>query len=180
MKEKIKEIIGLIILLTLLTISAFSQNQFSDYVNYQKSLVDGDYMYVIVKGKTEKLPITDTLKLDVFIRNWLGVKYKLGGSTKRGIDCSQFTKRLYQDVYGLELKDVAYKQWIQTKRVPKTGLIVGDIVFFNSRVSPSGWHCGIYIGNDRFVHAANKSEGVKISSLSEPKYKKSYKGAGRL
>lgn len=180
MKEKLKEIIILIVVLLLLTISAFSQNQFSDYVNYQKSLVDGDYMYVVVKGKTEIVPLTDSTKLDVFIRDWLGVKYKLGGNTKRGIDCSQFTKRLYRDVYGLELKDVAYKQWGQTKRVSKSNLTVGDIVFFNSRISPSGWHCGIYIGNRRFVHAANRLEGVKISTLDEPRYLRSYKGAGRL
>ena len=180
MNKKFKEIIWLIIVLTLLTISAFSQNQFSDYVNYQKSLVDGDYVYVMVKGKTEIIALTDSAKLDAFIRDWLGVKYRLGGRTKSGIDCSQFTKRLYRDVYGLELKDVAYKQWSQTNRITKTNLIIGDIVFFNTRISPSGWHCGIYIGNDKFVHAANKAEGVKISSLSEPKYKKSYKGGGRL
>ena len=160
MNKKFKEIIWLIILLTLLTISAFSQNQFSDYVEHIE---------------TQEAP-----KLDNFINEWIGIPYKLGGKTKKGIDCSQFTKRLYRDVYGLELKDVAYKQWLQTNRIPKTNLIIGDIVFFNSRISPSGWHCGIYIGNDKFVHAANKAEGVKISSLSEPKYKKSYKGAGRL
>lgn len=164
MKEKfesLKEIIILIVILLLLTVSAFSQNMFSGYVQH--------------------IELTqDTTKLGKFINEWIGVRYKLGGTTKRGIDCSQFTKRLYRDVYGLELKDVAYKQWIQTKRISKTNLIVGDIVFFNSRVSPSGWHCGVYIGNDRFVHAANKSEGVKISSLSELKYKKSYKGGGRL
>jgi lipoprotein Spr len=159
-KKIYKELIWLIILLTLLTISAFSQNQFSDYVKHIE---------------TQEAP-----KLDKFINEWIGIPYKLGGKTKKGIDCSQFTKRLYRDVYSLELKDVAYKQWSQTNRIPKTNLIIGDIVFFNSRISPSGWHCGIYIGNDKFVHAANKSEGVKISSLNEPKYKKSYKGAGRL
>jgi lipoprotein Spr len=160
MNKKFKEIIWLIILLTLLTISAFSQNQFSDYFKHIE---------------TQEAP-----KLDNFINEWIGIPYKLGGKTKKGIDCSQFTKRLYRDVYGLELKDVAYKQWSQTNRIPKTNLIIGDIVFFNSRISPSGWHCGIYIGDDKFVHAANKAEGVKISSLSELKYKKSYKGAGRL
>jgi lipoprotein Spr len=159
-KKIYKELIWLIILLTLLTIPAFSQSQFSDYVKHIE---------------TQEVP-----KLDKFINEWIGIPYKLGGKTKKGIDCSQFTKRLYRDVYSLELKDVAYKQWSQTNRIPKTNLIIGDIVFFNSRISPSGWHCGIYIGNDKFVHAANKSEGVKISSLNEPKYKKSYKGAGRL
>jgi lipoprotein Spr len=161
MKEKLKEVLILIVVLLLLTISAFSQNQFSGYVQHIES--------------TE-----DTTKLGKFINEWLGVRYRLGGSTKKGIDCSQFTKRLYRDVYNLSLQDVAYKQWIQTKRIKKDSLQVGDIVFFRSKQSPSGWHCGIYIGNNRFVHAANKSEGVKISTLDEPRYLRSYKGAGRL
>lgn len=161
MKEKLKEVLILIVVLLLLTISAFSQNQFSGYVQHIES--------------TE-----DTTKLGKFINEWLGVRYRLGGSTKKGIDCSQFTKRLYRDVYNLSLQDVAYKQWNQTKRIKKDSLQVGDIVFFRSRLSPSGWHCGIYIGNNRFVHAANKSEGVKISTLDEPRYLRSYKGAGRL
>jgi cell wall-associated NlpC family hydrolase len=161
MKEKLKEVIILIVVLLLLTVSAFGQNQFSDYVRHIES--------------TE-----DTTKLGKFINEWLGVRYRLGGSTKKGIDCSQFTKKLYRNVYDLSLGDVAYKQWNQTKRIKKDSLRVGDIVFFRSRQSPSGWHCGIYIGNHRFVHAANKLEGVKISTLDEPRYLNSYKGAGRL
>jgi len=123
---------------------------------------------------------TEDSVLNSFILKWLGKPYKLGGKTEKGIDCSQFTKRLYKDVYTKELENVAYKQWNQTIRVKRDSLQVGDIVFFRSRQSPSGWHCGAYIGNTYFVHAANKFEGVKISSLKEPKYVKSYKGSGRL
>jgi len=118
--------------------------------------------------------------LNKFISEWLGRPYKLGGKTEKGIDCSQFTKRLYQDVFNLILPDVAYKQWNATKRILKGELIIGDIVFFRSKSSPSGWHCGIYIGDDKFIHASNKYEGVKISILSDPKYTYSYRGAGRL
>ena len=118
--------------------------------------------------------------LNSFILKWLGKPYKLGGKTEKGIDCSQFTKRLYKDVYSLDLQNVAYKQWNQTVRVKRDSLQVGDLVFFRSRQSPSGWHCGAYIGNTYFVHAANKFEGVKVSSLKEPKYLKSYRGGGRL
>jgi lipoprotein Spr len=123
---------------------------------------------------------TEDSTLNSFILKWLGKPYKLGGKTEKGIDCSQFTKRLYKDVYGKELQNVAYKQWNQTKRIKRDSLQVGDIVFFRSRQSPSGWHCGAYIGNTYFVHAANKFEGVKISSLNEPKYVKYYRGSGRL
>ena len=121
----------------------------------------------------------DTI-LNSFILKWLGKPYKLGGKTERGIDCSQFNKRLYQDVYNMTLENVCYKQWNQTGRIKKDSLQTGDLLFFRSRQSPSGWHCAVYIGNTYFVHAANKYEGVKISSLSEPRYLRNYKGAGRV
>ena len=121
-----------------------------------------------------------TKSLDSFINEWLGVPYRLGGNSKTGIDYSQFTKRLYKEVYSEQLENVAWRQWNQTKRILKAGLEIGDIVFFNSKLSPSGWHCGIYIGNNKFVHASNRREGVIISDLNSYPYNRSYKGAGRL
>jgi cell wall-associated NlpC family hydrolase len=163
MKKRLKKIILLGTILTILTtMSAFGQNQFADYVKHLKD------------NQPELTP------LSTFVMSWYGVRYKLGGNTKRGIDCSQFTKKLYWEVYGLKLGNNCAEQWKQTKRIKKADLKIGDIVFFNSRQSPSGWHCGLYLGEDTFVHAANKEEGVKISSLSEPRYLRSYKGAGRL
>lgn len=121
-----------------------------------------------------------TKELSTFVNEWMGVRYRLGGSTKKGIDCSQFTKKLYGEVYGVKLGNNCQQQWNQTKRVQRDSLIVGDILFFRSRLSPSGWHCGLYLGDGNFVHAANRAEGVKISSLSEPRYDKNFKGAGRI
>ena len=135
----------------------YAQNQFADYVGYLQDST-----------------------LDSFIKEWLGVPYKYGGRTKRGIDCSQFTKRLYKDVYNKDLPDVCWKQWKATKRVSKDSLEKGDLVFFKSRRSPSGWHVGVYLGNGQFIQSPGKGDRVKISSLKEEHYKKNYKGAGRL
>jgi cell wall-associated NlpC family hydrolase len=162
MKKKLKKIILLGTTLTLLTTMSFGQNQFSDYVTH-------------LKNNTSNLK-----PLESFVMEWYGVRYKLGGSTKKGIDCSQYTKKLYWEVYGKKLGNNCAEQWKQTTRIEKVNLVVGDIVFFRSKESPSGWHCGLYLGNDTFSHAANKKDGVKISSLSEPRYLRSYKGAGRL
>ena len=162
MKQIIKHIIILLGVMLMITMTCIGQNQVSDYVQYLK------------ENQPKNTP------LHSFVMEWYGVKYRLGGSTKRGIDCSQFTKKLYWEVYGRRIGDNCEEQWNQTKRVKKTDLQVGDIVFFRSRQSPSGWHCGLYLGEDTFVHAANKKEGVKISSLFEPRYLHSYKGAGRL
>jgi lipoprotein Spr len=123
---------------------------------------------------------TQDTTLNKFILKWLGKPYKLGGKTEKGIDCSQFNKRLYQDVYSTQLENVCYKQWNQTGRIRRDSLQVGDLLFFRSKQSPSGWHCGIYIGNTYFVHAANRYEGVKISSINEPRYLKTFRGGGRL
>ena len=129
----------------------------------------------------DSLPyLTNDTVLNNFMLHWLGKPYKLGGKTERGIDCSQFNKRLYADVYKLELQNVCYKQWEQTERVKLDSLQIGDLLFFRSSVSPSGWHCATYIGETMFVHAANRYEGVKISSINEPRYRKALRGAGRL
>lgn len=129
-------------------------------------------------GGIEDILTTDTI-LNNFMLHWIGKPYKLGGKTEKGIDCSQFNKRLYKEVYNIDLENVAYKQWNQTQRIPKDSLQIGDLVFFRSKASPSGWHTGVYLGNTYFIHAANRYEGVKISSLEEPRYKKSIRGFGK-
>lgn len=122
---------------------------------------------------------TDSI-LNTFIIHWLKKPYKLGGNTERGIDCSQFNKRLAADVYKINIENTCITQWETTERIKKDSLQVGDLIFFKSKASPSKWHCGTYIGETMFVHASNKYEGVKISSLNEPNYKKAYRGAGRI
>ena len=124
--------------------------------------------------------LTSDSMLNKFMLCWIGKPYKLGGNSELGIDCSQFNKRLYKDVYNKVLGEVAYRQWAQTQRLKKDSLVVGDLVFFRSKASPSGWHTGTFIGNSYFIHAANKYEGVKISSLDEPRYKEMIRGYGRL
>jgi len=128
---------------------------------------------------TDDILTPDTL-LNNFMLKWIGKPYKLGGKTEKGIDCSQFNKRLYKDVYDKNLGEVAYKQWAQTVRIKKDSLQISDLIFFRSKSSPSGWHTGVFIGNTYFIHAANRFEGVKVSSLEEPRYKKAIRGYGRL
>lgn len=118
--------------------------------------------------------------LDNFINNWLGKPYKFGGTTKSGIDCSAFSRLLYEEVFDSKIKRTSKSQWEQTQRVSRDSLEIGDLVFFSSKLSPSGWHVGVYIGDTRFIHAANRHSGIIISSINEDRYFNSYKGAGRL
>jgi lipoprotein Spr len=115
-----------------------------------------------------------------FIKEWSGVRYKLGGTTKKGIDCSGLNKKFYQSVFHVEIPDVCSDQYDSTIRVGRDSLRPGDLVFFKSSRSPSGWHCGCYIGNDKFLHAPQRNDYVRISSFKEGTYEIRFKSGGRL
>lgn len=109
--------------------------------------------------------------------DWKGVRYRLGGSTKKGIDCSGFVQRTFREQFGLELPRSTYEQQEMGKSVSRSNLRTGDLVLF--RAGSTGRHVGIYISNNQFVHASTSS-GVIISSMNEPYWKKRYNEARRV
>lgn len=118
--------------------------------------------------------------LNDVIKEWIGVPYRYGGTTKKGVDCSGLTQQLYKEIYNINLPRTASQQWKATERVIKDSLQEGDLVFFKSKRSPSGWHVGVYLGEGNFIHSPSRKDKVKISNLNDNYYTKTYKGAGRI
>ena len=112
-----------------------------------------------------------------FLEEWYGTRYRMGGTTKKGIDCSAFTKSLMFVVYKLEIPRTAREQYKNCERIRKDELMEGDLVFFNTRGGVS--HVGVYITNGYFVHSSS-SEGVMISNLEDSYYCKRFIGGGRV
>ncbi|MDQ6843173.1 MAG: C40 family peptidase [Bacteroidota bacterium] len=112
-----------------------------------------------------------------FIDDWFGTHYRLGGSTKEGVDCSALTGSLLMAVYGFAVPRTAREQYKATKHIKKKQLKEGDLVFFNTHGGVS--HVGLYIDNHYFVHASS-SEGVTISNLDDTYYKKRFICGGRI
>jgi len=111
-----------------------------------------------------------------FIDHWFGTRYRLGGTTKRGIDCSALTGALLLAVYGFNLPRTARQQYDATEHIEKGELKEGDLVFFNTHGGVS--HVGVYLENDYFLHAS--THGVKISSLDDRYYSKRFICGGRV
>ncbi len=109
--------------------------------------------------------------------DWKGVRYRLGGETKRGIDCSAFVQRTFREQFGMDLPRSTYEQEDMGKKIQRTKLRPGDLVLF--RAGSTGRHVGIYLGNDKFVHASTSS-GVTISSLTDNYWDKRYREGRRL
>jgi LysM repeat protein len=96
---------------------------------------------------------------------FLGVPYKLGGSTLKGIDCSALVKKIYE-VFNIQLPRTAREQFTAGKRVEKAQLEEGDLVFF--RRAGNRAHVGIYVGDNQFVHASSHSREVRVDYLNTP------------
>jgi hypothetical protein len=111
-----------------------------------------------------------------FIDDWFGTRYRYGGETKRGIDCSALTGALLLAVYGFNMPRTAREQYEATEHISKNELKEGDLVFFNTRGGVS--HVGVYLDNDYFVQAS--SHGVTISNLDDHYYSKRFICGGRV
>jgi len=118
------------------------------------------------------------LALYSFIDKWIGVKYKYGGTTAEGVDCSGFANILYEEVYKIVLPRTSQDIAKQLKSTSKNNLSEGDILVFDIDGKKSS-HIGIYLTNNKFVHSST-SKGVIISSLELPYYQKSFSKAGQL
>lgn len=126
----------------------------------------------------DQLVKTTDVSLATFIKDWLGVPYQLGGTTKSGIDCSSFTRALYDSVYHINLLRTAFEQFSASIPVyDQQNLKEGDLVFFkiHSRVIS---HVGVYLSNGYFVQAS--SHGVMISSLNDRYWKRYFYAGGRV
>ena len=108
----------------------------------------------------------------------LAVPYRFGGTTLWGLDCSGFVQKTFAFL-NLDLPRSAREQFREGAKVAKADLSPGDLVFFRTYAKyPS--HVGIYLGDNRFVHASSRERKVTVESLDTPYYVKRYIGAKRL
>ena len=117
------------------------------------------------------------LSLLGLIDNWFGTKYKFGGTTKKGVDCSSLTSTFLLTIYGFAMPRTARQQYRATTHISKNELKQGDLVFFNTHGGVS--HVGLYLANNYFIHASS-SHGVTISNLDDNYYAKRFICGGRV
>lgn len=109
----------------------------------------------------------------------LGVAYQRGGQAAGvGFDCSGLTSYAYKQA-DITLPRTAREQYAFTRRIAKTQLKPGDLLFFKIR-SRKIDHVGIYVGDNRFIHAPRVGEDIKFGNLTNPYWQRHYAGAGRV
>lgn len=118
-----------------------------------------------------------SIKLSDFVFEWIGKPYRFGGETKKGIDCSAFSRKLYYEVMDQYLPRNSRQQFKYVESIKKEELQTGDLVFFKIKTRDIS-HVGVYLDDNKFIQASN--EGVNVASLEDYYWNKYYYKAGRL
>ncbi|MFO1380030.1 MAG: C40 family peptidase [Chitinivorax sp.] len=109
----------------------------------------------------------------------LNIDYRFGGANpESGLDCSGMVSYIYRQAAGISLPHNAAQIAQLGREVERQQLEPGDLVFFNTRNKPFS-HVGIYIGDERFVHAPATNGQIKVSSLRNSYFASRYEGGRR-
>jgi cell wall-associated NlpC family hydrolase len=111
------------------------------------------------------------------IRPWLGTPHRMGGMSRRGIDCSGLVVVLYDDLFDMQLPRTTTGLMRTGRRVDKESLTAGDLLFFKPRTKVH--HVGIYLGQGEFVHTSSRS-GVTVSRMNDDFWRRCYLTGRRL
>ncbi|HDZ5006839.1 TPA: C40 family peptidase [Campylobacter jejuni] len=116
-------------------------------------------------------------KLKIIANEWKKTPYVLGGTSKRGADCSGFTQSALAQL-NIHIPRTTKTQLGSGRKISKSKLQAGDLVFFKTGRGPNGMHVGIYTSQGKFIHLSTKG-GVKEVELNTSYWKARYIGARR-
>lgn len=113
--------------------------------------------------------------------SFLGIRYKRGGDgpEEGGFDCSGLVRKVFSDAIGLSLPRTAAEMAKVGEKVSKDDLKPGDLVFFNT-MRRAFSHVGIYLGENRFMHAPSTGKDVRVEKMDSSYWTKRFNGARRL
>ncbi len=117
--------------------------------------------------KAEASTSVSASSLTEIASKYKGVRYKSGGTTEAGFDCSGYVQFVYKQL-GVSLTRSTGSMYDEGSAIEKANIQVGDLLFFKTTSAKVG-HVGIYIGNGKFIHSST-SKGVMVSNVNDPYY----------
>ncbi|GFO65589.1 NlpC/P60 family protein [Geomonas paludis] len=149
-----------------------------DYEQSIQELASLEPEHHVDLSKSTELKADSIKELKKSAYGFLGTRYRFGGSSRSGIDCSSFVQHVFKELE-VSLPRTAREQFEVGSAVAPGDLQRGDLIFFATYASyPS--HVGIYLGNNKMIHASSRDRRVVISSLNTSYYRSRFLGAKRI
>ncbi len=149
----------------------------AEYERTLAELTDADPEQTVDLSKNLELGTEASKKLKTTAFSFLGTRYRFGGNTRNGLDCSSFVQHVFRDL-NINLPRTAREQYGTGEAVTTYDLQKGDLVFFRT-YAPYPSHVGIYLGENKMIHASSRDRKVVISSMNTPYYRSRFIGAKR-
>jgi cell wall-associated NlpC family hydrolase len=112
-------------------------------------------------------------------RKFIGTPYRMGGTSKAGIDCSGLVVTVFES-FGIAVPRTSHEQATFGKKVSRAELEPGDLVFFCTSGTTRISHVGIYSGGGEFIHASTRSRRVQYDRLDNRYFRKRFATARRI
>ncbi len=120
-------------------------------------------------------------KIVALAQTQTGTPYRYGGMDDSGFDCSGFVCWVYENATGRKLPHSARLQSEYVEPRELSELQKGDLLFFDTSGKGEINHCGIYLGEGKFIHASSgKANGVTISDMTKGFYKEAFRWGGTV
>ncbi len=108
---------------------------------------------------------------------WKGTPHRMGGTSRKGTDCSGLVMQIYKHLFNIQLPRMTNDQVRLGRSIQRSQIRAGDLVFFRPPYKKN--HVGIYLGEGDFVHAST-SKGVIISNMNDRFWRNAYWTARRI
>lgn len=149
---------------------------------YDEMYDNSEYGEVVVSSEDYSKKASEPLAQALIgeAQRWIGTKYRYGGESKSGVDCSGLVMRVYGIVCGVKLPRTTREQIRYCTKVARNQIRPGDLVFFASGKSDDKVsHVGLYVGDGRMIHASS-SRGVVVSDFDSGYWAKRYFTGARV
>jgi len=150
-----------------------------DYEQSLQELAETEPERQVDLRKSTELKVDGMKELKKSAYGFLGTRYRFGGSSKSGgIDCSGFVQKVFRELE-VSLPRTAREQFEVGNAVAPGDLQKGDLIFFSTYATYAS-HVGIYLGNNRMIHASSRDRQVVISPMNTAYFRSRYLGAKRI
>jgi hypothetical protein len=157
----------------------------AEMVRFEDAFYTGSSLLPIKSNYDVRSPFANPfmrLQLMQTIREWLGTRYRYGGRSKNGVDCSGFTSQVMSQALGRSFTGSSRVQAARfTPITNPDSLQFGDLIFFTgtSRRAKNIGHVGIYMGGGVFAHSSS-SIGVTFNHITDGYYTRRFRFGGRF